>query len=298
MNLEKALIDVAEEYEAPNGKVFRGISLDSVRKIARDFNLSCREVEIVALKQSIIPLRYQRNIGTLGTDGQIKLLESCVAVIGCGGLGGLLIELLARAGISELKVVDSKSFKEENLNRQILSSEISIGRMKAEVARERIKTVNSATEIETYTVEFDSRNGKKILSGVDVVVDALDSVKARLVLQDVARRLKLPLVSAAIAGFCGYVTVILPGDSGWRALYGGQGSDVNGVERELGNLGATAAVAASLETQEVIKLISGRGEILRNRFLFFDTERNFFTYIDVSESPKGLKRTRTLSREK
>ncbi|MCX7703184.1 MAG: HesA/MoeB/ThiF family protein [Planctomycetota bacterium] len=283
MRLRSVIEKMAKEYETPSGQIFQGLSFEDIRAVAQKVEMTAKEVEIEALKAGIVPLRYQRNIGTLGIDGQIKLLKACCAVIGCGGLGGLVIELRTRAGVGRLKVVDSKRFKEENLNRQVLSSEISAraGRMKAEVAKEWIGVVNSATELEPYTIELNEKNAKETLRGVDVAVDALDSVTTRLTLQDAASKANVPLVSAAIAGFCGYVTTIFPQDRGWYTFYPKEKAPSAGIERQLGNLGPTAALAASLEAQEVIKILTGKGDPLRNRFLFFDTENNTFTYIEI-----------------
>ena len=113
-----------------------------------------------ALEQRIIPERYQRNIGTVGIDGQMRLLRSKVGVVGAGGLGGLAIELLARMGIGSLVVIDSDSFTASNLNRQLLSLEGGLGAGKAETAARRVKEINGAVEILPLQQQADASNSR------------------------------------------------------------------------------------------------------------------------------------------
>lgn len=283
MNLLETIKKNAKEYKAPDESLFSGLSLSAEEKIAKDLNVSRKNIEITALKAGIIPLRYHRNIGSIGLQGQIKLLHSHVGVVGCGGLGGLVVELLARIGVGKIRIIDSDKYTEENLNRQLLSNEnfVLSERRKIESAKARVEAVNSAVELETLSVRLTNKNAKILLSDVNVIVDALDSIKARFILQDVAKDLGIPFVSAAIAGFCGYLTVIMPGDKGWRAFYDQEKVKERGVEKEWGNLGPTAATAAALEVQEAVKLLTRKGQAIRGQFLFFDTENNNFTYIDV-----------------
>lgn len=283
MNLLELIKKNAKEHIAPDGTQYIGLSLAAEIKIAESMDVSRRDVEIRALNARIIPLRYHRNIGSIGIDGQVKLLQACVAVVGCGGLGGLVIELLARTGIGKIKVIDNENYTEENLNRQAFSSEDSVlsKKKKIDMAKNRIDVVNSAVETETHSARLEYQNAENLLSDVNVIVDALDNIHSRFVLQEVAKDLGIPLVSAAIAGFCGYLTVIMPGDKGWKAFYDHKIVQERGVEKEWGNLGPTASMAAALEAQEVVKLLTGKGVPLRNRFLFFNTEDNDFIYIDV-----------------
>jgi len=283
VNLLELIKKNAKEHIAPDGTQYIGLSLAAEIKIAESMDVSRRDVEIRALNARIIPLRYHRNIGSIGIDGQVKLLQACVAVVGCGGLGGLVIELLARTGIGKIKVIDNENYTEENLNRQTFSSEDSVlsKKKKIDMAKNRTDVVNSAVETETHSARLEYQNAEILFSDVNVIVDALDNIHSRFVLQDVAKDLGIPLVSAAIAGFCGYLTVIMPGDKGWKAFYNHKKVQERGVEKEWGNLGPTASMAAALEAQEVIKLLTGKGVPLRNRFLFFNTEDNDFTYIDV-----------------
>jgi molybdopterin/thiamine biosynthesis adenylyltransferase len=110
------------------------------------------------------------------------------------------------------------------------------------------------------------------LRGVDLVVDCTDRLPIRLVLQEEARKMDLPMIHGAIAGYVGQVMTILPGDGGLRALYGDNDVPERGIEVELGNPAATPMMVAAWEVQEAIKVILGRGQLLRNRMLFMDAE--------------------------
>ncbi len=248
------------------------IDLASVRKLASELGLRAKDVEIAALRLHIMPARYQRNLGTVGWDGQIRLLESTVAVVGAGGLGGWIIDGLARMGVGHLIVIDGDVFEENNLNRQALSREDLLGTSKAEAARRRVQEINSAVEVTAHQVWLTEENAEQLLRGAVVVVDALDKLPLRLVLQDVCARLGVPMVHGAIGGYIGQVATIFPGDAGLRALYGDGQVPERGAEVEWGNPAGTPMMVAAWEIQETIKLLTGRGNPLRRRLLFLDAE--------------------------
>ena len=159
-----------------SGKKYYSISVKQVKEIAGKFQLPSREIEISALKSNIIPERYHRNFGVISPSEQVKLLQSKVAIIGAGGLGGTVLELLARMGIGELIIADKDIIGDSNLNRQILSTETNLGQSKTEVAVKRVKEINSSIEIIGHSVFINSDNVKKIINGAEIVVDALDNL--------------------------------------------------------------------------------------------------------------------------
>jgi molybdopterin/thiamine biosynthesis adenylyltransferase len=228
------------------------------------------------LKAGQVPERYTRNIGTIGLDGQMKLLAARVAIVGAGGLGGNVVEQLARQGVGFLRIIDGDIFAAHNLNRQLLATEASLGQSKAIVAAQRVAAVNVDVTAEAVPAMLDADNAPALLTGIDVVVDALDTITSRLLLGKVCRRLGLPLVHGAIAGFTGQVTTILPDGPGLEKIYKSGLSSERGVETALGNPAPTPALAAALQAQEVVKLITGVGQPLTGRLLFFDTEINLF----------------------
>jgi molybdopterin/thiamine biosynthesis adenylyltransferase len=256
----------------------RVLHLKHVQALAEEFGLPTREVELAALAAEVLPRRYLRSFGTVGLEGQARLLRSTVAVVGLGGLGGNVTEGLARMGVGRLVLIDGDVFVDHNLNRQILSAEENLGRSKAEVARERVWQVNSAVEVIAHALEARPENLPQFLEGADVVVDGLDRLPPRFMLQEAAQALGIPMVHGAIAGYLGQVMTILPGDPGLQALYGGGLLPERGVEAQQGTPAGTPMMVAGWQIQEVVKLLLGRGEPLRHRLLFIDTESG---WVDV-----------------
>src|SRR5664279_705196 len=138
---------LSKSLVTPDKKKMRVIDLESVRLIASKKEVTRWEAEAFCLESDVVPVRYLRNIGTIGVEGQLKLLRSTVAVCGAGGLGGTIIELLARQGIGHLVIIDNDRFAENNLNRQILVTESDLRKPKVNVAAVRVKKINSAVVI-------------------------------------------------------------------------------------------------------------------------------------------------------
>ena len=262
---------LSKSWTAPDKKKMRVIDLRNVRFISSKKRIPPREIEISCLEQNIIPIRYIRNIGTIGIEGQLKLLCSTVAVCGVGGLGGTIIELLARQGIGHLVIIDNDKFAENNLNRQIMATEGDLKKSKVKVAVTRIKKINSAVTVTAVNKKIDSKNVKNLIKDAAVVIDGLDNLMTRQIVADACNKLKIPFVHGAIAGFNGQLMTIFPGDKGLSAICG-PCTDENacGIEAQTGNPAATPAVIAAWEVQEAIKIITGIGNPIRNRLIFLD----------------------------
>jgi molybdopterin/thiamine biosynthesis adenylyltransferase len=271
-DIRRWVAESAESQAAPDGKTHLVISLKATASISSSQGVPAKEVEITALKQGITPSRYLRNMGTIGLDGQIKLLQSAVAVVGAGGLGSTVIELLARQGIGQLIIIDNDRFTEQNLNRQIMSTEGNLGKYKVIAAAKRVKEINSATTVTTFLERLTNENAQSLLTGARVVVDGLDNLPSRLVVEQACRRLAIPYVYASIAGFSGQLMTIFPGDVGLSSLYGSSSDTVpeQGIETRIGNPPATVAMIAALQVQEVVKIIAGVGTPIRNQILLVD----------------------------
>lgn len=207
------------------------------------------------------------------------LQNKSICIIGCGGLGGYIVEIMSRLGLKNITVVDMDVFDETNLNRQLFSTESEIGKPKVLVAKERIKDVNSTTILNAIFNKFDESNGIDILKGHDVVVDALDSIKTRFLLQTFCKQLNIPLVHGAIGGWYGQITTIFPGDDTFNSLY--KNSEQKGIETKLGNLPFTASLVASLQCSEITKVLLSKGEPLRNKILRVDTLFNQYDIIEM-----------------
>lgn len=254
-----------------DGSAVRLLSSASVRSIADGIGVCLREVERAALSSGILPERYIRNFDSLGLDDQKRLLDATVAVVGLGGLGGCVCELLARAGIGHLILIDGDRFEDSNLNRQLLSTMDALGKAKTEVAAERVYAVNPAVEVILRNGYLSAANAPGWLAGASVVVDCLDTLKDRFLLEKAAKALDVPMVSAALAGGFGQLMSIFPEDEGLSLVYGAaDAAPEKGAEVHLGTLGFTAALMACLECAEVIKILTGKGEVVRNRLLVMD----------------------------
>jgi molybdopterin/thiamine biosynthesis adenylyltransferase len=272
----------AKAYTDPDGENFPVISLKAVTSIARGQGIAIREVEIAALKQGITPRRYFRNIGTIGLKGQMKLLQSTVAVVGAGGLGGTIIELLARQGIGHLIIIDDDRFVEQNLNRQLMSTEKNLGKYKVIVAAKRVETINSATSVTTFVERLTRDNARRLLSDAMVVADGLDNLPSRFAVEQACRDLGIPFVHGTIAGFCGQLMTIFPGDAGLHCIYGSADSfHEQGIEVRIGNPSATPAIVAAWQVQEIVKILTGIGKPLRDHLLLLDMMEGTADRIDL-----------------
>jgi len=204
----------------------------------------------------------------LSAEENERLKHFKVCVIGCGGLGGYMIELLGRLGVGHITAVDGDVFEENNLNRQLLSDENTLGKSKAEAAENRMKKVNSNIKVTAIKEYVTENNSEEIIKGHDIVIDALDNITARFIIEKEAQKLKIPLVHGAIAGWYGQVCVIMPGAPVCSKIY--QESADKGIEIELGNLPFTAAVVASVQACEAIKVLLGRSDVLSGKLLTID----------------------------
>ncbi len=224
--------------------------------------------------------RYDRNFNTISLEEQEMLAQSHVAIIGLGGLGGGVCEMLARTGVGTLTLVDGDAFDPTNLNRQILSREENIGQPKAQAAKERVSTVNSSIKVNHWQAYADETNLYGMIAKADLVVDCLDTIDTRFLLQKTARKASLPIVSGAIAGVCGQVTVIFPKDLGYELIYG-KNRGARGIETQTGNISYCALLVASFQASECIKVLLDRGDILRNKLLIADLWSNSFEIMEL-----------------
>ncbi len=242
------------------------LDLRDQEEAAQTFGVSFSRVERVALENDLLPTRYQRNRQLISCRQQLQLFSSMIAVVGCGGLGGYIIEELARLGVGYIVAIDPDVFEESNLNRQLLSSLAAIGRAKVTVAAERVAEINPAVTLDPKEEAFAQDTGKRLLKGAHLVVDGLDSIPTRLELAATCREAEIPLIHGAIAGWYGQVTTQFPGERTLESLYSGKTLS-RGIEKELGNPSFTPAVVASLEVAEVCKILLNQGKLLRGRQL-------------------------------
>ena len=228
----------------------------------------------------MVDKRYIRNIGTLTEEENVLLFSKRVCVVGCGGLGGYVIESLGRIGVGYITAIDDDIFEESNLNRQITSEVELLGTSKAAAARDRMKRINPIINVNAIELRLDEANAEELIVGHDVVVDALDSITIRRVLQKVCEDLNIPLVHGAIGGWFGQVTVIMPNDRTFDTIY--PPNVEHGIEENFGNPSFTPAVVGSIQACETVKLLINRGEILHKKVLSIDLFHQDYVVFNVS----------------
>jgi len=274
IDLNQLLNDKSRMIKDPAGRDVRILKDEDAFKIAHEYNCRTHEVYLKALNIGIYPYRYLRNREIISVQEQIKLAKSQVAVIGAGGLGGHVILLLARLGIGHLVVVDHDVFEESNLNRQALCNEKALGKSKSEEAAAAVGSINPAVQVTSYQTRISASNAEVILAGSGVVVDALDNITDRFLIEKSAKKLRIPLVHGALAGFEGQLMTIFPDDPGLKQIYGKvvKGNHSKSAESVLGVPVIMPSLISTLQAMEVLKIILNRGRLFRNAMVFVDME--------------------------
>ena len=220
--------------------------------------------------------RYTRNIPAL-TEAECALLQAKkVAVIGCGGLGGHLIDQLVRIGIGSIRVVDGDVFEETNLNRQLFSEVPLLGYSKAKAAADRILRVNPSVQAEAVAEFLEEENAAQIISGCDAVLDGLDNVESRLILSTACEKAGIPYIFGAIQGWVAQTAISMPGDGLISTLYP-QGT----VIRDKSVLSFTPALCASMQVALCTKLLTGRA-VETGTVFYFDLLNQEFETIPLT----------------
>jgi molybdopterin/thiamine biosynthesis adenylyltransferase len=233
--------------------------------------------------------RYSRHLllPEVGMDGQQKLLDAKVLLLGAGGLGSPAALYLAAAGVGTLGIVDNDEVDLSNLQRQVIHSSERIGVHKVDSAEQTINALNPDVKVEKYPVRLGADNIVEIISGYDVIVDGLDNFPTRYLLNDASVRLRIPVVSAAILGFEGQLSVFKPYDGPcYRCLFPvpppaelAPSCGANGV------LGVLPGTMGLLQATEVIKLILDEGDPLIGRLLMYDALAATTTEVKVRRDP-------------
>lgn len=244
------------------------LTLDRARRMAVEIDIPLKCIEWFALDHGMTVPRYEPNVLALGRSGQQRLLQSSVMIVGLGGLGGYVLEELARAGVGRIICVDRDTFDETNLNRQLLATSSTLGTSKSSQAHERAKEINEAVEVVALTTAL-AEVAPERWQGVDMAFDCLDNIPHRRALAETCSAKQIPLVHGAVGAWCGQVGVIWPHSSALERLY----RNCRDVER-TSVLPFTAATAASLMASDGAKVLAGKRNDTELRFLFFDLQEN------------------------
>lgn len=251
-----------------SGYTFHLISDQDLRTWALSQNLTLRQAAAAALRAGILPECWERNFPSLSAPEQLHLFDSSVLVVGLGGLGGTLASLLARVGVGRLLLADGDVFMPSNLNRQFLATHKTLGKNKAEVAAGHIREINPALLVEIIAAHLNPDNLPTYLSQVQVAVDGLDNLNTRRQLFQAAKKTGVPLVHGAVLGRYGQVATILPDDhETFTKIYSDSALE---VERGREILAPMAALIASLQVTEAIRLLLGQPPAYHGRLAHFD----------------------------
>ncbi|CCO25303.1 ThiF family adenylyltransferase [Maridesulfovibrio hydrothermalis] len=281
MNLEKKIAHMLKGQLAE--KVFteaESVSIaphEVLRSISRELGLDRSLVEKVAFKLGAVPERYVRNLTTFSVEEQEKLFSSKVAVIGLGGLGGHLLESLARAGVGSINACDGDSFEPSNMNRQLLATENSLSQKKSEAAFELVRRVNPAVFLDVRSEFLEEDQFDDFILGADVVADCLGGLTHRKQLKEAAARVGVPMVTASVAGWAGIVSTVLPGYSSPMDFFG----DTEGLEELLGTPAPAISTAIGIQSAEILKILSGKGAGLAGKALMFDLSKLYFDIVSI-----------------
>ncbi len=235
-------------------------------------------------------MRYSRHtlIPEVGVDGQIKLLNAKVLLIGAGGLGSPAALYLAAAGIGTLGIVDDDLVDESNLQRQVIHNTARVGTPKTESAKQTIEALNPDVNVVEHRTRLDASNILEIIKDYDILVDGADNFPTRYLLNDASVRLRKPVISASILTFDGQISTFVPFEGPcYRCLYPTPPpAELAPSCSENGVLGVMAGIMGLLQANEVIKLVIGKGEPLVGRLLLFEALSTSFTELKVRRDPE------------
>jgi molybdopterin/thiamine biosynthesis adenylyltransferase/rhodanese-related sulfurtransferase len=234
--------------------------------------------------------RYSRHLllPEVGVEGQQKLLDAKVLLLGAGGLGSPAALYLAAAGVGTLGIVDDDTVDLSNLQRQVIHTTDRVGEPKVDSAAETIAQINPDVEVVKHQVRLDASNVIELIAPYDIVVDGLDNFPTRYLLNDASVRLRKPVVSASILGFDGQLSVFKPYEGPcYRCLYPvpppvelAPSCGANGV------IGVLPGTMGLLQATEVVKLVLGQGEPLIGRLLLYEALGATFTELKVRRAPE------------
>lgn len=213
----------------------------------------------------------------IGYTGQEKLKNAKVLVVGAGGLGSPLLIYLAAAGVGTIGIVDDDVVSTSNLQRQVLYNSSEVGMKKVEVASRKLKALYPEIKILTYDFRLDTENAEDLFSKYDVIADCSDNYKTRVLIGKYSAKLKKPLAFASVLNYEGQVSVFnYNSGPSYADLFPTAPKDGTYQENEIGLIGVLPGIAGTLQANEIIKIITGYGEVLSGKLLVFDIQSNRF----------------------
>ncbi|SEW39406.1 HesA/MoeB/ThiF family protein [[Clostridium] fimetarium] len=227
-------------------------------------------------------MRYERQIliKHIGESGQNTLMQSNVVVIGAGGLASPVLTYLTCAGVGTITLVDYDIVSESNLNRQFLYKEKDIGKLKVQVAKKQLNEINSNIKINQISEKVDANNICKIIEGADAVVDCVDNVETRLIVNRACLKMDIPLVEGGVNGFYGFVLSINRNYPCLECI----GYDNTKMQKPSPAIGAVVGVIGSLQAVECIKILLGLEGIMYGRLQNYDGISGCFETVEIQKN--------------
>jgi len=225
--------------------------------------------------------RYKRQMMLFGEEGQERLKKAHIFIAGAGGLGSPVSIYLAVAGVGTITIIDMDVVDGTNLNRQILHYDRDIGRKKTASAEEKLQELNPDIIINAIDVKIDASNVKKLVGNADGIVDAMDNYQTRYQLNDVAIAKQIPFFHGGIRGFYGQVTTIIPGTTPCLKCIFPKAPPTE----EFPVVGVTAGIIGTIQSNEVIKYLTGTGDLLTNRLFLWDGMQAHAEEICIERNP-------------
>lgn len=219
-------------------------------------------------------IRFEKNLGSF-TTAELELIRTkSVCVVGCGGLGCFAVNALARFGVARLTLIDGDMFSESNLNRQLFARPDTLGMNKAAVCAREAELINPELCADSVCEMLCAGNAERLLSGHDLVIDCLDSAKARIMLEEQCFNLGLTFIHGALEGFYGQTAIVAPGDFLMKKLYDEAPTPTKSAPV------FTVQLVAALQCSEALKLLAGRKAQMHGRLLHVNLEDNLFSLLE------------------
>ena len=244
-------------------------------------NLSSREIRRYG-KQIMLP--------EIGLEGQEKLKAASVLVVGAGGLGCPVLQYLTAAGLGKIGIIEFDRVDESNLQRQVLYGSMDVGKLKSIIVRDRLDHLNSLVALEILNLRLEANNSKRIINDFDIIIDATDNYETRYVISDACVELGKPMVHGSIYKFEGQVSVFnYNGGPTYRCFnpYDKVRAAKNPKPSEIGLMGVLPGITGTYMANEVLKIITGKGEILSGKLLIFNIMTNMFRTIIIKADPEN-----------
>lgn len=233
--------------------------------------------------------RYSRHIilADVGVEGQQKIIEGKVLIVGAGGLGAPVSLYLAAAGVGTIGIVDGDVVELSNLQRQVIHFTADVGKLKIISAKEKMKAINPEVKVITYQEKLLANNILDIIKDYDFVIDGTDNFPAKFLINDACVLSKKPFSHGGILRFDGQAMTYIPGQTCYRCVFTTPPpSDVVPSCSQAGVLGAVAGMLGTVQAAEALRYLIGRGDLLVNRLLIFDAFNMKFRNVNIKKNPK------------